>query len=59
MLYIHDYRIKNPGSLFRGMFTLGLVAHAFIWSAGNRVRISFPGSPDNCHRFSGRLTLVN
>ena len=37
----------NLWSLFLGLFTLGLIAQAFIRSAGNGVKISLPASPAN------------
>jgi hypothetical protein len=34
------------GSLFLGLFTLGLIAQAFIFSPGKGTKVSFPASPD-------------
>jgi hypothetical protein len=43
--WVHSAGANIVGSLFLGLFTRGLIAQAFICSAGNGVKISLPVSP--------------
>ena len=44
---VHSAGATIAGSLFLGLFTLGLIAQAFIFPAGDGVKTPLPASPAN------------